>query len=173
MNRGRLVVVHGLPPFGPSGSARADQFLLPLLCRGRRPSEQGRGWGLGPTAPDLGVCGGIPPRKIAVLGHAAEPDRREPVGQPTAPLTLKGNSEGKLQWKPPILRGWRGLQTGRGDHTIALSMPVFRAVQGRAPGVRQVWPNLRRKETNLKADIQGKRLQAGWKEDFQQAVLRR
>ena len=52
-------------------------------------------------------------------------------------------------------------------------MPVFRAVQGRAPGVRQVWPNLRRKETNLKADIQGKRLQAGWKEDFQQAVLRR
>ena len=56
---------------------------------------------------------------------------------------------------------------------LSIPMPVFRAVQGRAPGVRQVWPNLRRKETNLKADIQGKRLQAGWKEDFQQAVLRR
>ena len=56
---------------------------------------------------------------------------------------------------------------------LSIPMPVFRAVHGRAPGVRQVWPNLRRKETNLKADIQGKRLQAGWKEDFQQAVLRR
>ena len=57
----------------------------------------------------------------------------------------------------PLVRGNQGL--GRRSVGLDRSIPA--------------WAGEPRKETNLKADIQGKRLQAGWKEDFQQAVLRR
>ena len=75
-----------------------------------------------------------------------------------------------------VTYSYHGFITDREGETLELEADHCRIRKDHAPQnlatLRQVSHNLLKNETSLKVGIQGKRLQAGWKEDYLLKVLR-